>query len=216
VYEPPPPPLKPPEAEGGRPMLSFRVELLHLIFDSRLGLELESQVWKFISVQVTPVFVTGESSPFLKDSFGHAVTQHSSGLGPLAGGSLGVGFWINGKPMKGTALQAVLTNYSYRHESRDEIGKIDEVTHVDRQLFAFVDSRQVMGIFTIAAGFGLGVELNQERRCFTRNSLASATTNCAHDELLLALNRNVTLVTDMHPSTYPILLNFRLSLGVTF
>lgn len=214
IYEPPPPPLKPPEAEGGRPTLSFRVELLHLLFDSRLGLELESHVWKFISVQITPVFVTGELPPLLKGSTGSTVRQHSEGLGPMSGGALGVGFWLSGKPMKGTALQAVLTNYSYRYESRDEFGTIDELTHVDRHLYAFVDSRQVMGIFTIATGFGLGLELNKERRCFTRN--LTATDNCPEDVLLLKLNRNATAVADLHPWTYPLILNFRLSLGVTF
>jgi hypothetical protein len=216
---PPPPPRKPDEGFS-RPLLSFRIDPLLWLLEGRLGLEIESQIWKFISIELVPVFVTNELSPALNRSFDGVVTQSSNGIGAMAGASIGLGFWVSGKPMRGTVLRAIMTNYSYTYESTDSLGKFDEVSHVDRHFYGYLGSQTVWGIFTLAGGFGLGVELNKERRCFTGPLLANvSTSDCERDQQHIALDRpngSAPPVGDLHSWSYPVETMVRLSLGVTF
>lgn len=207
-------------------MLSFRIDPLNWLFEGRLGLEIESQIWKFISVELVPVFVTSELPPSLNRSFDGIVTQSSNGVGAMAGASIGLGFWVSGKPMRGTVLRAIMTNYSYTYEATDSLGQFDQVSHVDRHFYGYLGSQTVWGIFTVAGGFGLGVELNKERRCFASPRLDSVTSDCERDQQHIALARTggsagnggsfPIPVGDLHAWSYPIETMFRLSLGVTF
>ena len=217
VYEPPPPPEKPDEGFS-RPLLSFRIDPLSWLIEGRLPLEMEMQIWKFISVELVPVFVTSELSPSLNRSFDGNVTQHSNGLGALAGASIGLGFWVGGKPMRGTVLRAILTDYGYTYRSKFEGVQQDEVSHTDRHFYGFLGSNSTWGIFTVSGGFGLGVELNKERRCFPNNTVESATSDCPKDEQLIAVPDAAGNLgrADLHSFSYPVEVMFRLSLGVTF
>lgn len=210
-----------PEEGFSRPVLSFRIDPLNWLIDGRLGLEIESQLYKFISVELVPVFVTNELSPALNRAFDGAVTQKSNGVGALSGTSIGLGFWVNGKPLRGTVLRVIYANYGYTYEASDSAGKFDEVSHTDRHFYGYLGSQTVWGIFTIAGGFGLGVELNKERRCFSAPAAVSATKDesiCTKDQQLIALNRGGAnfSVGDLHSWSYPVETMFRLSLGVTF
>jgi hypothetical protein len=216
VYEPPPPPLKPPEAESGRPIMSVRVDVLSLIFDSRLGIEFESQVWKNFSAELTPVFVLSQTPLSLEVNSADVIQQHSDGLGPMSGVAVGLNYWLGSRPMRGTGLEVLFTNYAYTYTTSAP----DSVSHVDQRLYGVINSRSVWGIFTMGAAFGIGAELNRDRRCFRGPDLNSATSNCAKDELLLAVDRapnaGIVSVVDLHSSTYPVEFLFRLSMGVTF
>lgn len=178
---------------------------------------MEMQLWQFISVELVPVFVTSELSPSLNRSFDGNITQHSNGIGALAGTSIGLGFWVSGKPMRGTVLRAIYANYGYTYRSHFEGATFDEVSHTDRHFYGFLGSQSTLGIFSIAGGFGLGVELNKERRCIPGPTPASATSDCDKDEQLIAIREKTRdSVGDLHSFSYPIEIMFRLSLGVTF
>jgi hypothetical protein len=217
-YEPPPPPPQKPADGFSRPLLSFRIDPLSWLIDGRLPLEMEMQIWKFISVELVPVFVTSELSPSLNRSFDGNVTQHSNGIGALSGASIGLGFWVSGRPMRGTVLRAILTDYGYTYRSNFAGKQVDEVSHTDRHFYGFLGSNSTWGIFTVSGGFGLGVELNKERRCFPGNSVASATSDCAKDQQLIAVPDSTGRLgwADLHSFSYPIEAMVRLSLGVTF
>lgn len=209
--EPPPPPQKP-RAGFEMPSFSVRIDPLTWIIEGQLGVEVEVELAKFLSVELVPLFVTAESPPAVPD----AITQSSNGIGALAGGTLGVGFWPGGKPLRGTVLRVILRNAGYTYASRDDAGTLyDELSHTERHLYGFIGSHSVWGIFTIAGGFGLGVDLDRERRCFENEDVASPTSNCRRDELLLA-NPNDPRPWDLHGWLHPVQYMARLSLGVTF
>jgi hypothetical protein len=184
------------------------------LLDGRLGLELETQVYKFISFEMVPVFVTSELPPNLRWSGDGIVRQESNGVGALSGTSIGAGFWLSGKALRGTVVRAILTNYSYTYKASDQVGVFDTVSHVDRHAYAYLGGHSRWGLFTLAGGFGLGVELNKEQRCFTATSVQ--TSGCHNEEFNIALNRTRARAGNLHSSTYPVELMFRLSLGVTF
>lgn len=213
VYEPPPPP---PPKSSDRPTFSIRLDPLSWLIWGELPLELEAEVVKRISVEVVPLFVTSETPPALEYSFDGDVTQHSDGVGRLAGASIGGGIWFTGKRLRGQVFKLIYTNYSYRYQSSDEMGTIDEASHTERRIFGYLGSSSVYGVFTIAGGFGLGLELNKHDRCFPENDLASVTTDCENQGLELALDRNANQRVDLHSFPYPIALMVRISLGVTF
>lgn len=214
IVEPPPPPPKP--QSKPRPLVSLRADPLSWLFEGRLGIELETQLYEFLSFELVPVFVTSEVPPSLRLSYDVDVHQKSNGLGALAGTSLGLGFWVGGKPMRGTVLRAIFTNYSYTYFSEwsGPLGQPtrDEVSHVERHLYAYLGSQNLYGIFTVAGGIGLGVELNKERRCFDSNG--GHTSNCNKDQQLIRVGPET--VHDLHSFSYPLELMARISLGVTF
>lgn len=215
--QPPPPPPRKPESSGFEmPDISVRVDPFNWLIAGRLGFEIESSVWKFISVELVPVFVVNSTPP----AFNFAgrddnLSQESNGLGALSGASIDAGFWLNGKPFKGYVLRLILTNYGYTYKSKDNAGPIDEVSHTERQLYGFFGSHAKWGFFTIAGGIGLGVELNRQQRCFT--TAGSATTDCGSSkELDIKLDRNATKIADLNGSLHPVYLMARFSLGVVF
>lgn len=209
--EPPPPPPKNP---AKIPDFSVRVDPLTWLLEGRLGFELEVEAWHFISVELVPVFVVNDHPPSL-NLYGVPDTlyQHSNGLGSLAGTSLGVGFWLEGKPFRGYVLRAVYTNYGYRYESKDAVGKIDSVKHTDRHIAGLFGSYSRWGPFTIGGLFGLGVEMNKQQRCFVNGG--AVTSGCPDDSLLILTDRNGNTA-DLNGSLHPVYLEFRLSLGFVF
>jgi hypothetical protein len=217
---PPPPPQRPDDGFQV-PEFSIRIDPFNWLLEGRLGLELESQVWKFISVEVVPVFVTNTTPPTLNyfQSFsGGTLSQHSNGLGALAGASVGAGFWLGGKPFRGYVLRTAFTDYAFSYKTSDASGPIDQVNHTERFFYFVLGEEDRWGPFTIAGGVGLGYELNQQNRCFpdTATNVGQATTSCPHPQLAIALDRGVQNITDLHSELYPFDLVASFSLGVVF
>jgi hypothetical protein len=212
------------EGRGGgftMPPFSIRIDPFNWLLEGRLGLELEVAVWEFISVELVPVFVANTEPP----SFNFAgrddpISQHSNGLGPISGASLGVGFWLSGAPLRGYVLRAILTDYNYTYEARDRQGVFDEVSHADRRFIVELGSQSRFSAFTIGGGIGLGYELNQAQRCVVNPGTSfvdTATSGCADDdELQIMADRDGTSVADLNGSFHPIYISIRLSLGVSF
>ncbi|HET9958087.1 MAG TPA: hypothetical protein VFQ61_26510 [Polyangiaceae bacterium] len=218
--EPVPPPPQKPKSDFSVPAFSVRVDPLNWLLDGRLGLELEAQVVKFITVEFVPVFVTSATPPSLRiGDLDGKIEQHSNGLGALSGTSLGAGFWLSGTALRGTVLRAIFTNYGYRYTASDAAGQFDEVKHTERRFYGFIGSHSRFGAFTMAGGFGIGVELNKENRCFESVSPVRASAQCDKDQQLILVERPRSgagaQVADLHSWTYPVELMFRFSLGVT-
>jgi hypothetical protein len=213
VTSPPPaPPTSPPPASK-RPEFSLRIDPFNWLLEGRLSLELEVELAKFFSLELVPVFVTGQSPPTLNYS-GYeksVLHQESNGWGPLSGAALDLGIWFGGKPFRGYVLRTGLTNYAYTYKTTSPGN--DSVSHTDRQLFVMIGSHNRFGVFTLAFGFGLGYELNQVNRCFDR--LGKATSNCDQSQLLIKLNQN-GLVADLYNDLYPFDILGRISIGVVF
>lgn len=191
---------------------------MNALIYGRLGLELETGIWKFISFEMVPEFVINDKPPAVNlGSFPDVLTQHSNGLGALSGSSFGLGFWLQGEPFEGYVLRAFLTNYGYTYRSADSAGIIDEVSHTDRQFIGYIGSHSKFGPFTIAGGTGIGYELNSEKRCFTGTTVASHTSDCTDKELQIAVSRNPQNgIVNLNGPLHPVVLMFRLSLGFVF
>jgi len=213
VYDPPPPPQEP-EPESKRPEISLRVDPLNLLLEGRLGLELETALYKILSLEIVPVFVTTQSPPTLNYSTYEksSLHQESNGWGPMSGAAIDLGIWLSGKPFKGTVLRLGLTNYAYTYKTTAPAN--DSVSHTSREFFAMIGSHSRWSAFTIAYGFGLAYELNQQNRCF--DAFGNATSSCDKDQLLIKLNQTGSSVADLHGYLYPFDLVARLSLGVVF
>jgi hypothetical protein len=205
--------------------LSLRVDPLNWIIRGRLGFELEVGIVKWMSVETVPVFVTTESPPWLNlNTDAVKIRQSSEGLGPLAGASLGVNFWLNGKAMKqGYALSTGITNYTLRYESRNsEDAVVDHVEHTERNLYFMFGSLSRWGAFAIAGGLGFGYDVNNETRCFGSGALSAADAEIGGDcgAINLALQNGSTngripfVSTAVTDFIYPWSLLARFSLGV--
>jgi len=222
IYEPPPPPPAPPEEGKKFPSFSVRVDPFNLLLEGKLGFELEVEVLKWMTVEIVPVFVVNESPPTFGyvSGFDEELRQESDGLGPLAGSSLDVGFWLQGKAFEGYVLRAMITNYAYNYVSSDSDGLIEQVGHVERQLFGFFGSHSRWGAFTIAGGIGLGAELNNEKRCFDDDG--AATSQCTKSQQLIKISRppeDAPLLfntADLRGGLGGVQLLARFSLGVVF
>jgi len=212
--EPPPPPLKPPDSGSKRPEFSLRVDPFNFLLEGRLGIEIELQLSKYFTAELVPVFVTTQSPPMLNYSTYEksSLHQESNGWGPLAGAALGTGIWFGGKPFTGYVLRVGLTNYAYTYKTTAPAN--DSVSHTERELYVMFGSHSRWGAFTLAYGFGLGYELNQENRCF--NDFGAETSDCPKDQLLIKLNSTGSSVGDLHGYLYPFDLLARFSLGVVF
>jgi hypothetical protein len=215
-YPPPPPPQRPDEGFQV-PEFSVRVDPFNWLLEGRLGLELETQVYKFVSVELVPVFVTSHSPPTLNyDSYSSVLTQSSNGIGAISGAAIDAAFWFEGKPFRGYALRTGFSNYAYTYNSSDSGVAVDSVSHTDREFFVMLADSSRWGAFTIGGGFGLGYELNQQNRCFTSDSLdAPATSTCPKDQLLIRVDQSGN-VADLNGFLYPFDLLVRFSLGVVF
>ncbi len=198
-----------------RPAFSVRTDPIEWLYFGKLRFELEMQVYKFISVELDPMFVTDSSPPGTNSELKGLLLQKSNGWGPLAGAALGVGVWPGGKAMKNTVLRVIFTNYALNYRTKWFNGEtVDEVSHVERQLFLFLGSHSVWSGFTIAGGFGLGVELNRQRRCFLNNG--DVTQDCPEDRQLIALTPQGSSAVDLHSWAHPLQTMMRFSLGATF
>jgi hypothetical protein len=218
-YSEPPPPPPPKKDELEFPGFSVRVDPLNWLIEGRLGFELEVGVpgTEFLSVELVPIFVVNEEPPLFDfRSIPERVTQHSNGIGAMSGTSIGLGFWLEGEQFEGTVLRAIFTNYGYTYRSTDDAGVIDETSHTERLFSIMIGSHRKWGFFTLAGGFGLGIELNNERRCFTTSSVSSATSDCDEKVQLLALDRNVVNTVDLNGFLHPVYISTRISLGFVF
>ena len=175
------------------PEISVRIDPFNWLLEGRLGLELESQVYKFVSLEVVPEFVTSHSPPFLNyDTYSSVLSQSSNGAGAISGVAIDAAFWFDGKPFRGTALRTGFTNYAYTYNSSDSGIAIDSVSHTEREFFAMLAESSRWGAFTLAYGFGLGYELNQQNRCFT--DLGAETSSCPKNQLLIKNSINRYLI----------------------
>lgn len=216
--DPPPPPPEKPDEGVQRPEISVRIDPFNLLLEGRLGLEIETQLYQFLTLELVPVLVTTQSPPTLNyDTYRKStVHQASNGIGALSGAAIDAGFWLGGKPFRGYVLRVGITNYAYTYDATDKAGTIDSVSHTDREFFVMFGQHSRWGAFTIAGAIGLGYELNKQNRCF--NDLTGAPQgNCDKDQQLLRLDRssNPDLL-NLHGVLYPFDLMARFSLGVVF
>lgn len=191
----------------------MRIDPFNFLLEGRLGLELETQLYKFLTLEVVPVFVTTEKPPTLNyDTYERSTLhQKSNGLGALSGAAIDAGLWFGGKPFNGYVLRAGFTNYAYTYESSyGTPAQHDSVSHTDRQFFAMIGSHNRWGAFTLAGGLGLAYELNKQNRCL--NTLGEVP--CDDDKLQIRLTNVDTY--NLHPFLYPFDLLVRFSLGVVF
>jgi hypothetical protein len=213
-YGYPPPPPRNPDEGFKVPEFSIRIDPFNWLLEGRLGLELETQVYKFVSVELVPVFVTTHSPPVLNyDSYSSVITQSSNGVGAISGIGIDAAFWFDGKPFRGYALRTGFTNYGYTYNTSDSGIAIDSVSHTDREFFVMLADASRWGAFTIGGGIGLGYELNRENRCFT--DVGAVTSSCPKDELLIKTD-NAGNYADLNGFLYPFDLLVRFSLGVVF
>ena len=213
----PPPPPKNPNDGFQRPELSVRIDPLNLLLEGRLGLELETQVYKLLSLEIVPVFVTTKQPPTYNYSKhdGH-LSQESNGLGAISGAAIDAGIWFGGKPLEGNVLRLGLTNYAYTYSTSVDGGTSDSLSHTDRQFFAMYGSHSRWGAFTLEFAFGLAYELNQKDRCYVKGV---ATTTCSTHSLELKTAENGSgqpSVLDIQSLLYPFDFLGRISLGVVF
>ncbi len=175
------------------PPFSVRMDPFVLFLDGKLGLELEVGIWKFLSVELVPIFVVNEQPPTFNYFVGREdpLSRESDGIGPLAGTSIGAGFWLGKKPLEGSVLRVIFTNYGYHYHAKDEAGEFDNVALVERRLFAYFGSHSKWGAFTLAGGFGLGAELNPKERCFKNDppDFTPTVAGCPENELLIKTDR---------------------------
>jgi hypothetical protein len=205
--QPPPPPPRNDDDEFEIPGFSVRVDPLNWLVFGRLGFELEVQLWEIITFETVPMFVT-ESEPVALNLSGRedTVTQHSDGIGALAGATLGLGFWLEGEPFEGYVLRAVFTNYAMSYRASDDAnGEFDSVDHVERYFYGFFGSHNRWGFFTLATGIGLGVELNKETRC-------PPNIQCDEDDLAILVAPGGPAA-DLNGPLHPVQLLGRISLG---
>lgn len=214
IVEPPPPPPKE-EKAFERPEMSVRVDPLNWLIYGRLGIEFETALYKFISLELVPVFVTDDQPPYMNlGSLPATLSQKSNGLGAMSGASIGAGFWLSGDPFRGTVLRFSYTNYGYTYTSKDDAGTvIDQASHTERHLVGQIGSHYRWGAFTIASGIGLGMEMNRERRCYVGGSYV--TSGCNKDVFELGITRRDDHQ-NLNGALHPVYLTFRLSLGVVF
>ena len=207
-YEPPPPPRRREEDESPIPDFSIRADALNFLIWGRLGLPLEVQLYKFMTFQLVPVFVTSTSPPAFNFSGREDnLTQHSDGLGSMSGASFGVGFWFSGKPHKGTVLRAVYTHYAYKYKTTWDGETLDQVTFTEKRLLAQLGGYSRFGAFIIGGVLELGMELNDKTRCLDED-----VDNCDELEIEIEPNTSYPLQGGLHP----VVLQGTLELGVAF
>jgi hypothetical protein len=204
---------------------SVRFDPLNWLIQGRLSIEVEASLWEFLSVQVVPIVVTGASPIALNyASLDDKITQHSNGIGPISGISIGLGAWLSGEPFKGYVIRLELTNYGYEYRAADSMGTFDRVTFTERRLKAFFGSHSRFGPLTFAGGFGLGLELHQVERCgltyvsgggSSMDQIEGRSSDC-HGKQLIALDREPRDTSNLNGPLHPVYIEARFSLGVVF
>ncbi len=204
------------------PPFSIRLDPFNWLIEGRLGFELEVGVLDFMTIEIVPVLVANSEPPsFNLSGRDDAISQASNGIGPIAGASIGVGFWPGGEPLRGYVIRVVLTNYGFTYNASDRLGIFDKVDFTERRLMAYFGSHTRFGFFTIAGGIGLGYELNQQQRCYLGENTASRS-GCSDDgEMHIALedpgmSNGNPAVADLNGPLHPVYLEGRLSIGVAF
>ncbi|MEY4575727.1 MAG: hypothetical protein RL701_430 [Pseudomonadota bacterium] len=200
---------------------SVRFDLLNWLLLGRLAVELEVSLFKYLTVQLTPIFVTA-TSPIAVNYAGldDPLRQYSHGLGPISGASVGVGAWLWGEPFRGYVLRLEFTNYGYSYRTRDSVGTIDRVDFTERRLILFVGSHSRFGPFTFSGGFGLGYELNQAERCFNapaleRGVIEARATGC-NGKQWIALDRTGQERANLNGGLHPVYFQARFTVGIVF
>ncbi len=184
---------------------------LNWLLQGRLGIELEAGVWDVVSLELMPIFLTTESPvAFGNRTSEEGLTQHSDGLGIIPGFRLGAGFWLNGTALRGSFLRATFLNASYRYETHDDNGKIDELSMTERRLGVLFGSLTRYGPFTIGGYMGLSYALNDQRRCFDDSGVAQ--TSCKKEVLEIRTN---SARYDLLGFIHPFYLEPGLSVGIT-
>ena len=203
---------------------SIRLDPFNWLIEGRLGIELEMTAWKFISVEMVPILVANDTPPTINfGEFSDSLTQHSNGVGPFSGASIGAGFWLGGEPFRGYVLRAIFTNYGYEYKAEDAAGVYDRVSFTERRFVGFFGSHSRWGIFTIAGGFGLGYELNSQERCGLTTvttaggdeKIAGRSVDCRGSQKI-AVKRDLSEQVDLNGSLHPVYLEARFSLGFVF
>lgn len=196
------------------PAFSVRVDPLNWLLLGRLGLELEVELLDWLTIESVPIFVTNDE-PVL---FGEGLRQESNGLGPIAGASIGAGFWLGGNSFNGTVLRVGFNNYAYRYSSHYELPSgtedVDAANRTEQRLSFLIGSLRTWNWFTIAGAFGLEYETNQQTRCFPDASANPVSGGC--DEFLLRTTPpgGSAEFVDANSGLHPYSFAFRLSLGV--
>ncbi|MBM4361917.1 MAG: hypothetical protein FJ104_04500 [Deltaproteobacteria bacterium] len=200
------------------PPFSVRLDPFNWLLEGRLGFELEAGLLDWMSVEVVPTFIVDSTPATLNFTGGtDPLRQASDGLGPMSGSSIGLGFWPGGKALRGTVLRFIYQVNAMEYRTVDEGRTVDRLTHTEQALLGMIGSHSRIGAFTIAGGFGLGVDMNEEERCYGRSDgIAGEPTGRGCGELHLALDRDVKSVYDVGGFAYPVLIAGRISLGATF
>jgi hypothetical protein len=202
------------------PPFSVRFDPFNWLIAGRLSFEFEVAVWKFISVELVPVMIVNTEPASIH--FGgreEAVSQHSGGLGPLAGASLGVAFWLLGTPLQGYVARLSMTNIGVTYEASNESGVFDTVDTVERQIQLYLGSHSRFGVFTVGGGLGVGYELVHDQRCFVNRMTSqqqAVTAGCDGDALQILLDPQGNRLDDLHGPFHPFYLIARFSIGVAF
>lgn len=183
-----------------------------------LGFELEVGIAKWISIETVPMFVTDTSPPWLGFGGGDdRVYQHSNGVGPLAGATIGVNFWPGGKVFRGYVLRTGFTNYGLEYETRANDTQVDSVAHTERQFYVMLGSVERWGPVALGFGFGLGYDLNNQTRCFPKGATNRAQAqpgSCDEIQIATAAPVNAGPIAVISPFAYPWDILGRISLGV--
>ncbi len=222
------------------PNFSVRLDPLNWLLYGQLYLELEFDTFDWLTVETVPMFVVSEQ-PVVFNQVDEL--EQSSGMGPIAGASIGLGFWLDGDSFRGTVIRTGLTFYDIDYQTRalsdfagDNAGAFDPVdrgevmdslTHKQRRLSVILGSQRQWGIFTVAGGFGVEYELREDRRCLIREDpdddnspfAVSRTSQCDDEELNIAtspLGRDSISSLNIFDAWHPVYLTARLSLGVVF
>lgn len=196
----------------------MRVDPLNWIIYGKLGLELEFEVFEWLTLETVPVFVVMQEPVFLADD----VKQYSDGLGPLAGASLSAGFWLEGDSFRGTVLRLGITSYAYRYETIGQRGEPQEGEVFDAaklsqtRVALMLGSGRKIGYFTLAGGFGIEYELSRDKRCAVQspNALFQASTqDCDSDQFELLRRSSQRDVENLRGPLFPFDFSVRFSLG---
>lgn len=201
------------------PDLHIGFEPLEMIFEARFTPSIEVALWKMFSLEVTPMFLINDS-PMLWDLYGtHArdedVFRSSDGIGPLLGGSVSLGVWLNGRPFRGTFLRPFITNYAAKYTA-----KIDGVLHdtqrfVERRLGLLLGTMKRLGPLSLSGAIGLSYELNDAQGCELddEGSGFSPTSQDCGQRLLIASQRGTS---DLFGPLHPLQIEGRVLVGVVF
>lgn len=226
AYNWPPPRPQPRRLPSGRgamlvPPFSVRIDPLETVLEGRAGLQLEMRMLPWVTLELTPLFLVS-SAPPVSDLFAFngrvdQVTQHSAGVGPIAGAAIALGLWPGGRSFYGYVVRAQLTNHGIEYRSTQADVTIDRATFTERRLSLTFGRAYRLGPIVIEGGIGLSYELNRTDRCALRKQGAvfqSSTTECAGEFLIATDATQAGTPIDLRAGMYPVALHGRFAIGV--